>query len=80
MANRYQVYLSKTPLNPDRVARFSVNDGKTIADANERPDAAIFTVSILHDEDTQRNRAHKLCDYLNSLVDVVNDLEKEQTL
>jgi len=80
MANRYQVYISKTPINHDRIARFSVNDGKTIAEANERPDAAIFHVSILHDEDTQRNRAHKLCDYLNSLVDVVNDIEKDQKI
>ena len=34
---------------------------------NYRPAVATFKVSVLHDEESQQELAHKLCDYLNAV-------------
>ena len=84
MAKEFHVFTStvysSTSDSGRRINKFHVNDASTVDEANDRPSAAEFAVSILHDEDTQRTRAYKFCDYLNSLVSVMNDLEKEQAI
>ena len=50
--------------NQDRT-RFVVTD-KFTADEN-RPAAALFTVSVLYDENLQSKRAHEYANYLNKL-------------
>lgn len=43
-----------------------------------RPRVATFPISALYDEETQRNRAIMLCDYMNKLNDAM-ELAKSQT-
>jgi hypothetical protein len=77
--NKFKVYVWRNTRTKE-VTSMSVNNGLTPAEAEERPNAATFPVSVLFDEKTQGIRAQKFADYLNSLVDLQNDLEKDQTI
>ena len=46
----------------------------------DRPDAVVFPISECYDAATQRKRAYKFCDYLNTLAQVMEELEDEQKL
>lgn len=71
------VLASKTT---NKIRGFTVNDGNNDKEITSRPDAAAFMISILYDENTQRIRATKFAKYLNDIVDINNDLEKDQAI
>lgn len=79
MSTRYKVYTS-TDRATKKLEKYVVIDAEEISDAKDRPRVAEFPVSILHDEKTQGIRAEKFAEYLNSLVDIMNDLEKDQKI
>ena len=45
-----------------------------------RPRVATFPVSALYDEETQRNRAKMLCDYMNKLNDAMEQAKAQTAL
>lgn len=78
MARRYSgnIYTFSQGDRKGQTARIIVADweqkNKFEWDENDpryRPPLCIFTVSVLHDEESQRNVANKLVDYLNAVLD-----------
>lgn len=45
-----------------------------------RPRVATFPVSALYDEETQRNRAKMLCDYMNKINDAMEQAKAQTAL
>lgn len=50
------------------------------AQERTRPRVATFPVSALYDEETQRNRAKMLCDYMNKLNDAMEQAKAQTAL
>ena len=51
---------------------YRVTDAEAGEDEKERPEVAIFPVSVLYDSATQEARAKKLADYLNLINSKLN--------
>ncbi len=85
MAREFRIYTSSyfTGKGPTgrAVGMIHVSDAANEKEAGDGwPDAARFPISDRYDEETQRKRAYKFADYLNSLVTVMNDLEQDQAI
>jgi len=82
MANRVGVFSKSTPelRGEDKVTSYCVCE--TDGDEIVKPtlEAATFPVNARYDQKTQFKRALKFCEYLNSIIDMTNDLEKETKL
>lgn len=79
MARTYQISVT-TDIKTGEVTSYTVTDALTDEELELRPKIAIFPISLLCDEHTQSKRAHKFADYLNSIVEITNDLEKDQKI
>jgi len=84
MAREFKIYTSTYFTGHGETGRsigkIHVNDAANEEEARHRPDVAVFPVSEAHDLETQRKRAYKFADYLNNIVAVMNDLEKDQAI
>jgi len=70
-----------------KISAFQVADWLDDNEANIKPNrygyrapVAEFPVSMAHDEETQQERAHKLCDYLNSIIAAQEQAVKDNAL
>ena len=78
---KYFVY-SRYPASKgkEHPTSFCISDSVSERNDDERPDAAIFPVNACYDAVTQRKRAFKFCNYLNTLAEVMADLENDQKI
>lgn len=70
MAKReFSVWISRRP-SDKKITRFWVGDAIIdTKEVDERPSAAEFPVSVLYDEETQRENALRYAEYLNKLAE-----------
>lgn len=52
-----------------QITAYFVNDAHNDAELSERPDVAVFPISLLYDAETQEARAEKFAEYMNKLAE-----------
>lgn len=80
MAKLYEVYTQRGSYDTSAVTAYILIQAATVDDAKKGIIAAQFPINAMYDKQTQLTRAEKFRDYLNKIVEMTNDLEKDQSI
>lgn len=80
MAKKYQVYTKYSGNDKNNITGFVLIQADELGDAKKGLIAAEFPINHAYDKHTQEQRAEKFAEYLNKIVEMTNDLEKDQSI
>ena len=69
MTHRTFKVAHRTSAQTKKITAYFVSDAHNDAELAERPDVAVFPISILYDAETQETRAEKFAEYMNKLAE-----------
>jgi RNase H-fold protein (predicted Holliday junction resolvase) len=78
MATKYSVYIRYVNNDKKNITAYVLVQADTIEEANRTSVAVEFPINLVYDKKTQAQRADKMAEFLNKIVEMTNDLEKEQ--